>query len=122
MCSVFDQTFFSLFSNLNFFGFLYFLTYQVNFHTFGIDFYQIWHVFLKPIKTGFEAIFHGFRTFFSLFRLDNIAFILTSVMLTLFKDTNVRKSTLDPERVTNDTMRDDMLRDLDMKSIQDNRS
>ena len=34
----FDQTFFSLFSNLKFFGFLYFWTYQVDFYDSGIDF------------------------------------------------------------------------------------
>ena len=35
---VFDQTIFSLFSNLKFFVFLYFWTYQVDFYYLGIDF------------------------------------------------------------------------------------
>jgi hypothetical protein len=34
----FLTSFFTLFSNLKFFGFLYFLTYQVDFYDFGIDF------------------------------------------------------------------------------------
>ena len=63
---ILTKLFFHFFQTWNFFVFIYFWTYQVDFYGFGIDFYQIWDVFnlYKPVLGAFFDVSTHFHVFY----------------------------------------------------------
>ena len=79
---ILTKLFFHFFQTWNFFVFIYFWTYQVDFYGFGIVFYQIWDVFnlYKPVLGAFFDVSTDFHVFYvwtrngSKMRFQNLVF------------------------------------------------